>query len=246
MSTKKEQEESLQINKNGDVIYHTADEFFKAALSFIPGGIIVDSFLNFQSNLKRKRVLDFSERFKIILDNFIGRELHANDFNNEDFVDILDSIYIQVQNTKSAYKLEQLQNILLNHIVHPNDTELTLKFIKVISDLNDIQILVLKKLKESNQVSISNIFRTITDPLILWPKEEHGIIDLNVGGFIHQYKKSELQFFSSQLVSLGLVIETFHTEIEQGQNGGVARSLFRISPTGRIFIEFIENYNKTD
>lgn len=239
MSTKKKQEESLQINKNGDVIYHTADEFFKAVLSFIPLGIIADSFLNFQGNLKRRRVIEFSESLKKVLESLGGRELHANDFNNEDFVDIMESVYKRVQNTKSDYKLERFKNILTQQIIQrPNDYELTLKYVSLVSTLADIQIVILNKMRTHSSGVFSDMRTAIIPGATLKETRDNEEVIIDVDDYKGSFIKADLMLYCKELVSFGLVNESLKTEMTHG--GGNTRKRYSISNAGISFLKFIE------
>ncbi|MBL1279151.1 MAG: hypothetical protein COA33_002715 [Fluviicola sp.] len=135
----------LEKKKNTkDIILYTAEEFRKLALSFIPAGAAVNSFLDYQAGLKQKRIIDFSEKFKDVLELILGRKLHADDFTNEDFVDIMESVMGKVQSTKSILKLELFKNILLKKVVTPSlERDTLIQAVKQVDELNESQIIIL-------------------------------------------------------------------------------------------------------
>ena len=136
--------DELEKSKAQDIVLQTIEEGNKLALSFMPGGAIIDSFLGYRSRLKQRRIIDFSESLKKVLEQFSGRELHGSDFEREDFVDIMESVYSAVQTTKSKIKLERLRNILARQIVYQsNENEMTIKFIQFVEQLTDTQLLIL-------------------------------------------------------------------------------------------------------
>ncbi|NGF75751.1 hypothetical protein G5B10_07660 [Fluviicola sp. SGL-29] len=209
-------DKNLQINKNGDIVYHTADEFLRMALSFIPygGGNVIDAFLNFQGNLKRRRVIEFSESLKNSLEKIADRELHANDFNSEDFVDIMESVYKQVQSTKSKYKLEKFKNILINQIISkPEDYQLTLKYIELVAGLSDIEMIILNFINEG-RIKSDTIYYTMRDICNKLAENERSEHEINVSG-IHisvrmsdvelQLSVYDIEFYVLELIKKGLI-----------------------------------------
>jgi hypothetical protein len=136
--------ENLRINKAGDNVYFIADELFKLMLTSLPGGNIADSVLNFHGNLKKKRAMDFSESLKSTLESFVGREFHANDFGTEDFLDVFEAAYQKVLRTSSEFKREKYKDIVINRLVKPDlSNELVLRYINLIDELSEIQILIM-------------------------------------------------------------------------------------------------------
>jgi hypothetical protein len=118
----------IDKNKAGETALYTAEVLQKMVLGFMPGGHLIDGFLNYRSGLKQKRVIDFFDSFKKELEEHTGRELSNDDFNNESFVDVMDSIASKAQTTKSQYKLERFRNILVKQVTEtPPETELILK-----------------------------------------------------------------------------------------------------------------------
>lgn len=243
MSMKKKQEESLQINKNGDVIYHTADEFLKLALSFIPYGTIADSFLNFQGNLKRRRVIEFSESLKRVLEEFVGRELHANDFNNETFVDIMEEVYKQVITVRSNFKLERFRNILANQIIEPTEFHESLKFTHILGELQDVDLIILQKMKDNDNMAYRSNFPQLLTGINEILDDDHPII-LNAGGNNIEITVGDIEFYVNRLTSLGLLklhsVQMTSSKHNQRRSAIKNYQTLLISKMGKKFLDFIE------
>lgn len=116
----------------------------RLALGFMPGGHVVDEFLNFRSNLKRDRILSFSNSLNEFLKDFKHDELGSENFTTEEFIDIFDSVISKVQITSSNIKLEYFRNIILSQITDSSANEiLSNKVIQTVDNLNDIQLILL-------------------------------------------------------------------------------------------------------
>ena len=240
MSMKKKS--NKQADKNGDVVYHTFDEFLKLALSFIPYGVIADSFLNYQGNLKRRRAIEFSERLKKVLEEFAGRELHANDFSNEDFVDVMEEVYKKVLTTSSKHKLERFRNILAKQIIEPIESHETLKFVHILGELQDVDLVILQKMKDNDSIAYKSNFAQL-----LTGSEE--ILDddypvaLNAGGNDIEITVGDIEFYVNRLTSLGLL--KLHS-VQMTSSSRQKRSQVKnyqtllISKMGKKFLNFIE------
>ncbi len=231
-----------QADKNGDVIYHTADEFLKLALSFIPGGVVVDSFLNYQGNLKRRRVIEFSESLKKVLEEFAGRELHANDFNNADFVDVMEEVYKKVLTNNSEYKLERFRNILAKQIIQPIKCHETLKFIHILGELQDVDLVILQKMKDNDSMAYKSNFAQLLTGSEEILDDDHPIV-IEAGGNDIEITVGDIEFYVNRLTSLGLL--KLHS-VQMASSSKQKRSQVKnyqtllISKMGKKFLNFIE------
>lgn len=251
----------MDKDKAGEVAAHTFDELQRIILSFIPGGAIIDGFLGYWSRLKQKRAIDFSEGLKKILEERAGKELTSADFENEDFVDIMESTYHEVICTQSLYKVERFRNILFKQIISPIDNQLTLKYINMTGELTDVQLLVLKTF------STKDSFRDYWDILIdIWKtyipgasKEsfDHKNADftINLSKTEIVITKSEIQFYLADLINKGLVVDNTQEELSipnmkfnqwpdsSGKRVAVSKKKkeqYSITEIGKKLIAFIE------
>jgi len=130
--------------KSNKIVLNYIESFQRLALGFMPGGHVVDEFLNFRSNLKRDRILSFSNSLNEFLKDFKDHELGSENFTTEEFIDIFDSVISKVQMTNSNIKLEYFRNIILSQITDSSANEiLSNKIIQTVDNLNDIQLILL-------------------------------------------------------------------------------------------------------
>lgn len=135
--------DNLSKDKAGEVAIFTSETLQKMVLGFMFGGHLIEGVLNFRSNLKQKRILDFAERFKHVLEENLGRELDAKDFENEDFIDVFEVVIDKVQKTRSEYKLERFRNILAKQIIDPSPNREVESYVKLLDELGDVEIIML-------------------------------------------------------------------------------------------------------
>jgi len=224
-----------------DHLEMTTNAILQNVLSFIPGGPIFDSFWNYRKNLKQKRIIDFSESVKTAMEQISNKELHSSNFETDDFVDIIETIYMKVQNTRSNLKLEKFKNILINQIIDPHkETPLFMKFINLIDELDDLQIIILNDFREwerRNQ-KINNIIIAYMGHEGIKYKDEHKISRFSKT-LNKDVTKAEIEYFANDLVTKHLIINDSITltsfERTSQQND------YKISPIGKSFLEFIEN-----
>ncbi len=126
------------IEKRGEKVVYGLEQFQKIALGFLPGGHVIDGFLNYRSGLKQRRILNFTDSLKVVFEKELGKSLDNYDFETEDFVDLIDSIFRKVQSIKFESKLKGFQAILLNHV--RAKSELSLVFVELITQLQEIEI----------------------------------------------------------------------------------------------------------
>lgn len=194
----------MDKTKAGEIAAHTFDELQRLVLSFIPGGPVLDSFLGYWSRLKQKRVIDFSEGLKNILEQYAGRELTTLDFENEDFIDIMESVYLEVVRTQSAYKLERFRNILAKQIIAPIEIDESLKYIQILRDIQDADLVILLEMKNTKMNSELSVIRILTGT-------DYGLddddfpIELQAGNRKFEITAGDVEFYINRLVSLGLL-----------------------------------------
>lgn len=124
-------------------------------LGFLPGGHVIDGFLNYRSSLKQKRMIQFSNSLKIIFEKELGESIDEYNFETEDFVDIIDSIFNKVLNTKSEKKLDRFKAIIVNQI--KSNSDLAQVFIDLITKLNDIEVDILYSFQNSGELKVERL-----------------------------------------------------------------------------------------
>lgn len=188
---------NLEKNSKLKDYFEVASEtVMSAVFSFIPAGPILDGLLNYRNKLKQKRAIDFSEKTKKVLEEISGKELHAANFETEDFIDVMEAVYAKVVNTRSIHKIEKYRNILVNQIIEPETAaDLSLKYVQFIDELSELQILLLTKSMYLYPMTILSFFESV-------------ISQDNISKDLSQlYKPSEIEFHLNDLISKGLLQE---------------------------------------
>ena len=234
----------LEKYKKDDALEHSKGEFKKLALSFIPGGGVLESVLDYQSNLKQKRIIDFSSSVHEVLSNIAGRELHARDFKNEDFIDIMESVFKKVLTTKSKYKLERFRNILVVQIVQPIEAHESLKYVQILDELQDIDLVILSKMRDKDRMSyMSNFQKLLTGNDGLMEDDEP--VEIVAGDNTIIIAVGDIEFYVNRLISLGLLkLHTVQMASTVSRSRKVKSKNYKtilISKMGKKFLDFIEN-----
>lgn len=211
--------------------------------SFIPLGPVFDSLWNYRANVKQKRIIDFSESVKKTLDEISGEELHASNFETEDFVDIMEAVYMRVMNTRSVYKLERFRNILVNQIIDPDlETPMFMKYIQLLDQLDDAQIVILSDFRYWENEKIIGISVAYMGDVGAKFDDNHVVKELS-GRLKKDVTKAEIEYFTNELVSLGLVRNNATVITAMGSSS--PQNDFKISPIGKSFLKFIELNGET-
>lgn len=145
---------SLQKKENANkIVLSGLESFQRMALGFMPGGHVIEEFLNFRTRLKQERILCFadslSEFFKECKNDIPPNE--AN-YISEDFVDIFEAVINKVQTTNSSIKLEYFRNLVINQLTSSSANDiLSNKIIQTVDELNDIQLVLLMLIFEEKR-----------------------------------------------------------------------------------------------
>ena len=216
-----------------------SESVINTVFSFIPAGPIFDSFWNYRANLKQKRVIDFSDSVKNILEEIGGNELHSSNFETEDFVDIMEAVYMRVMNTQSLYKVERFRNILAKQIISPNEFHETQKFIQILDSLQDIDLVILDKMRNNDKMQyVSNFHKLLIGDD--GPYEADYPVTINAGGVEIYITAGDIEFYVNRLISIGLF--KLLTGIQMTSSNGKTKkySTIIISKMGKKFLKFIE------
>ncbi|WP_343785282.1 hypothetical protein [Wandonia haliotis] len=182
-------------------------------------------------------MLEFDASVKEALEEISERELHSANFETEDFVDLMELVYIKVMSTRSAYKLERFRNILVNQIVEPNqENNMSLKFVHLVEQLDDVQIIMLHDFLNHEGKEIPSLGALYSDGEDS-PNQIHQFISIKVN---RPVTLSELEFYLNELLSIGLI----HNKsfIFTALGGSSTVNNYQISPIGKSFLEFIKLY----
>jgi hypothetical protein len=240
-----------EVEKREEQTVYGLEQFQRMILGFMPGGHVVEGFLNYRSGLKQKRILDFAESLKSVFEDELNLKLDNYNFESVDFVDIFDSVMNKVQLTKSEYKMERYRNILVNHMIDPVQDILTLKYIELLDSINEVQLVILNETPTREQIisfkrMITRLseeeFGNLADSML-----ENGSAKILISNQPVTIHLDDIDFYINDLVSKGLIDK--RTE-EQVQNvpalGGDLKesysiTTYKVSKTGIKFLNFIRN-----
>ena len=206
--------------------------------SFIPAGPLLESFISYRSTLKQKRIIEFSESVKNALEDIGAKELDTSNLQTEDFVDLMELVFNKVINTRSAYKLERFRNILVNKIIDADkEDSLFKKYVNLLDQLEDIQILILDDFKNWKGNPIRSIIIAYEGDVGAAAQDEKIIkrISSKAGMDI---TKAEVEYYTNDLVNLGLVRN--NAKVITAMGASSPQNNFQISPIGESFLNFIE------
>lgn len=191
-------------------ISKAADSIGEIALDSIPGGAVIKAIWNYGSELQTSRSLKFLEDFQRILEEKLGRNFYDHELQNKDFHDLFYVIMQEVQKTSSEEKLKRFRSLLLNQAVMPEKDSLNLKFVNILSRLNDIQLIIIERMRDR----VSS-YRVDFVRLVAWndpatndgyaPRIDSNNIPIKIADNIIYTKSTEIDFYVSELVSLGVL-----------------------------------------
>lgn len=220
-------------------IAHAANSIRDLALDEIPGGAIIKTLWNYNSEIQTSRSLKFLGDFQQILEDKLGRNFYDYELQNEDFHDLFYMIMTEVQKTNSKEKLKHFRNILLKQVIEPaKDNTLTFKYVNLINTLADIQIIILNKMWTDSSGIFSDMRATIIPYPILQETRENEKVTIDIDGYIKEFVKADLTFYCKELVSIGLVNESLNSA--RAKNDGNSFKIYSISHSGIDFLNFIK------
>ena len=228
-------------NKNHqykDHVILVSEKIRQIISSYIPAGPIIEAFLSYRNELKQKRVIEFSESVKTALEEIGGKEIHASNLQTEDFVDLMELVYLKVISTRSTYKLERFRNILVNKIVEPDkEVHLFKKYVNLLDQLEDVQILILDDFKYWKGNPIRSIIIAYEGDVGAALQDDAIIerVSTKIGADI---TKGEVEYYTNELLNLGLIRNS--TRVITAQGASSPQNNFQISPVGESFLKFIE------
>lgn len=254
--------EKSEIEKRNQTIEDVFGELQTYLIGKLPMGAEFNLLFNVRNNIRKERLLRFFEGFRDELQRVYGKPLDEDTIKSEQFIDVMEAIIIRVQSTQSSYKVERFRNILLRQAINPIEHQLTLKFVQIIDELTDIQMIMLNVVMQHNRRTIKGHSDLVT---LIW-KEYNS--NLNIEEFRHEdftinqsksdifvsYK--EVKFYLADLVNKGLIENTAEDELSipnmkynswpSGSNQRVnvqrkKKDSYSITELGKVLIEFVKN-----
>jgi hypothetical protein len=175
----------------------------------LPYGSEINLLLNARTNIRKNRLNRFFESFREELEKIYGKPLDSDRITSEEFLDVMEAIMIRVQSTKSSYKVERFRNILLKQAINPIDYQLALKYVQVIDELTDVQMIMLGTFTDFNSIRSYRDFGHL-----IWKKynSEENAKNFDFNDFTIEQDElvipvnyKELKFYSSDLIAKGLI-----------------------------------------
>jgi hypothetical protein len=122
------------------------DSVHKMILGFIPGGHVWQEVMEYHGNIRQQRLNKFSELLAEFFTGTGGLDIDLDKLKSEEFVDAFEVIIRKVMTTSKEEKLLRLSNILIRQMFKPDDSDLFVKFVEFIDDINEVQILLLDEI----------------------------------------------------------------------------------------------------
>lgn len=215
-----------EFEKNSDKkeeLFHFADLAKKYTIQKLPGFSLLEDLINFKSEVNKKRVYKFMEDLYERIRLEFGDDFNFEDLNNESFSDLLELILNKVKNTKSEFKKDRFQDILLLQIKTISENYLFAKFVDLLDKLNEIQIVLLQQMASSEQFTFGVGLHkgyTIIDGFLIENSTNTKMNEfiLSLKEYALKKKNDEIELYMLEMASFGL-IKTFPQETQLGRSG---------------------------
>jgi hypothetical protein len=242
--------------KTEEIIKEVGNTFRQVAGTFLPVIAIADNLSNFRSRLKQQRLMDFAESLRKVFEEELEINLHNYNFETEDFIDVLDSTLSKVHATKSEQKILHFRNILANYVTRPIDNSLVNKYLDILNEINEVQLVILEKLphkidKNTTGVDFMSIvcyMSGLKGQELIDTEFKYKKFDFQLGNQKMEITLHDLDFYVNDLVSKGLIIKSQKKTTIQNEMGSMQIPepihLYSVSKTAGNFIQFITRYKK--
>ncbi|MCW3084242.1 MAG: hypothetical protein JWP12_1608 [Bacteroidetes bacterium] len=227
---------------------------YNSIIGFIPGGHISVELAQYRGRIQQERLNKFSVFLKEGFEKTTGKQFDPENLKTEDFTDSFETIIRKVVQTKSEEKLKRYRNVLLRQMLERGEHEMFSKFVALIDEVSDIEILILSAIMTfSKPDNFIEIIRQLENPL--GDTDYHAIPrsvkqeDIVIPNSI-TFSRDELKFYILDLKSKGLVDSVYPlrqiTYGPQRQNTPFKDENFSLSIIGKRFVKFIDEYGKDE
>lgn len=223
---------------------------YKGILGFVPGNHILDEILEFRGNVQRERLSKFSEFLKNGFEDCTGKSFEPENLKSENFIDAFEVIIRKVASTSSVEKLKRYRNVLLRIMFEKNESEIFFKYVNLIEEVSETQILILSGLSINDSFTENTIQMFLVNPEMFNDKKNSSFPDIfYVEGGFEMFNgqvilNSELTFFIYDLKSKGIINVTRNPLSKSFNNFREGDERYELSPIGKGFIDFIAEYGK--
>lgn len=213
----------------------------EGALGFATGGHLVSLFFEFKGKVAQERINKFSEQFLRCLEEVVGKEFDIENLKNEDFMDAFEIIARKAILTKSKEKLARYKNVLVKEVFEKNsESDSFSKYVNLIEDLNEVQILILDKMKNKAKYRSSSI-RQLIEKIVEQELEHNSNPHFEVLNG-EKITFEDFNFLLQELAGKGLLHRVISTK--KGVFG--EKETYELNTVGERFLRFIKEYDQKD
>ncbi len=220
---------------------------YKSIIGFIPGNHILNELLDYRANVQQNRLNKFSEFLKNSFEDVTGKSFDPEHLKSEHFIDVFETIVRKVASTGNEEKLKRYRNVLLRTMFEKNDSEIFFKYVDMIDSVSETQVLILSAMSSQKTFSNDAVIMYLNSPT-KFLKEELFTPEIDEAGiFMFNGQKllfSELALFLDDLERKGLMYVNKNPASRSMITGLYKAVNYNISPIGKGFIEFIDEYGK--
>lgn len=224
-----------------------ASLIFKSILGFIPGGHVLDGLADFRSKVQQERLNKFSEFLRNGFEDVTGKIFEPESLKSIQFIDVFETIMKKVASTSSEQKLKRYRNVLLRVMYEKTESEMFFKYLGLIDEISETQILILSALSTNQQLNESEIMRYLSNPE-KWQDYLLNLLEKNEFSLFtgQTISTSEVTFFIHELKNKGIiyVVPEPRQQIQHGTVPTSPKEIYKLSPIGKEFLNFIQEYGK--
>lgn len=249
---------SLPKKENANnIVLSGLESFQRMALGFMPGGHVIEEFLNFRTKLKQDRILGFADSLNEFFRECKNGIPNEEKYISEDFVDVFEAVINKVQTTNSSIKIEYFRNIVVNQLTNSSANDiLSNKIIQTVDELNDFQLILLMIIfGQKSAPTIYDLHLKFEMKNVYIRLNEND--DLPSGVNLENVIESSIfTYFLDELIRMGLIqeVETggeakaplkemkdaYQNYIEERRRFSNSEIVYICSSYGKLFCKFIE------
>lgn len=229
-----------------DQITEALSIVYKAGLSFLDNTGLISGIIDYKAALSRKRIEKFNNLMIEHIKTHSVINFEPENFTSEHFLDSFEAIMRKVVSTKSEEKLKRYRNVLMKVIVSHTDTEMFFKYLALIDEITDIQILLMSYMPSEQRI-ISNDYFTELGKFSFHKNyldhfDAKGTYKLPDG---KEVIPDEIHFYLYELQAKGL-IEIYSTEhLQIYVNEPIQNAIYyKLTSIGKEFLKFIDEHGK--
>jgi hypothetical protein len=212
------------------------ESLYNSVVGFLPGGHVIQELAEFRSKIQQERLNRFSDYLKEGFEKISGKVFDPENLKSEDFLDSFEIIVRKVVLTRSKEKLLRYRNILLRKMFVKQENELFDKFVSMLEQISDSQLLILSNIgvPSTFRQLVQTIFVKGNNTTLLVKFWNDGIrLELINGAKI---TNDEFRFFLHDLRARDFITE-------QQRKDDPYETNYLVTRIGSDFLNFISDYN---